>query len=226
MKPTNVVNGVKTEKNRLDIKNFTLTPPELSEKLCENLIAAASTSDAVIALDHFTERNCGVITDGVRDLLASLNKKNPGLIVFGDSRKHIADFKNMVIKCNDREIVRVAEPEHGTDAPALSLVKECGARVFEKTGLPVFVTIGENGILVFDGSCRHVPGIKIDGLIDVCGAGDAATTGIASALTAGASAYDAAVIGNIAASITIRQLGTTGTASPMQIIEAFNDMSE
>ncbi len=51
--------------------------------------------------------------------------------------------------------------------------------------------------------------------------GDSATSGIVASLLAGASPVEAATIGNLVASITVQQLGTTGTASPEQVIERF-----
>ena len=55
---------------------------------------------------------------------------------------------------------------------------------------------------------------------------DSATSGIVSALLAGATPLDAAAIGNLAASITIQQLGTTGTASPTQLLNACGSLND
>jgi len=41
---------------------------------------------------------------------------------------------------------------------------------------------------------------------------------IAAGLCAGATLEEAALLGNLAAAVTIQQLGTTGTASPEQIM--------
>ncbi len=64
-----------------------------------------------------------------------------------------------------------------------------------------------------------VPGYPVEGPIDVVGAGDSATAGIVSALLSGASRLEAAAVGNLVASITVQQLGTTGTANPRQVID-------
>jgi len=55
------------------------------------------------------------------------------------------------------------------------------------------------------------------GPIDIVGAGDSTSAGIACAVATGASLTEAAAFGNLVASITIRRLGTTGTASPAQV---------
>jgi sugar/nucleoside kinase (ribokinase family) len=49
------------------------------------------------------------------------------------------------------------------------------------------------------------------------GAGDSTSAGIACALAGGLSVAEAAAFGNLVASITVQQLGTTGTASPEQV---------
>ena len=60
------------------------------------------------------------------------------------------------------------------------------------------------------------------GEIDPVGAGDSAAAGIASALCAGATWTEAGLVGNLVASITIQQIGATGTASPEQVVRAYN----
>jgi sugar/nucleoside kinase (ribokinase family) len=63
------------------------------------------------------------------------------------------------------------------------------------------------------------PAVPPRGPVDIVGAGDAAMAGITCALCAGASVAEAAEIGCLAAGVTIRQVGTTGTASRKQIME-------
>ena len=55
----------------------------------------------------------------------------------------------------------------------------------------------------------------------VVGAGDAVTANLTAALAAGATVRDAIEIANVAASVVIHELGTTGTASAQQIAELF-----
>ncbi|MCC6447013.1 MAG: carbohydrate kinase, partial [Armatimonadetes bacterium] len=89
-----------------------------------------------------------------------------------------------------------------------------GRRLFERCGKPAFVTLGPEGILVFDRQgIARAPGVRVEGEIDIVGAGDSATAGIVTALCAGASPAEAALVGNLVASITIQQIGTTGTAT-------------
>jgi bifunctional ADP-heptose synthase (sugar kinase/adenylyltransferase) len=68
-----------------------------------------------------------------------------------------------------------------------------------------------------------IPGIPA-GEIDIVGAGDSVMAGLAATLCAGGTTKEAAFIGNVAASITIQQLGTTGTASREQLRQRFEKM--
>jgi sugar/nucleoside kinase (ribokinase family) len=58
----------------------------------------------------------------------------------------------------------------------------------------------------------------------VVGAGDSTSAGIVCAAAAGAALEDAAAFGNLVASITIQQLGTTGIASPQQVRERWREV--
>jgi sugar/nucleoside kinase (ribokinase family) len=94
----------------------------------------------------------------------------------------------------------------------------------------VFCTRGEKGILLADprlGSERtsEVPAYPVAGPIDPVGAGDSTSAGITCAIAAGASPEEAAAFGNLVASITIQQLGVTGTASPEQVRQRWREVN-
>jgi sugar/nucleoside kinase (ribokinase family) len=109
------------------------------------------------------------------------------------------------------------------DEVSLHDLKSAIPRLRQDTGAPVFVTCGDRGMLVSAPEVRHVPGIQVKGPIDPTGAGDSATAGAVLALTSGASHVQAALVGNLVAAVTVRQLGTTGTASPDQVLEALDE---
>jgi sugar/nucleoside kinase (ribokinase family) len=68
-----------------------------------------------------------------------------------------------------------------------------------------------------------IPAVPVESPIDIVGARDSFLTGMGSSLCAGAGFEEAALIGNLAASIVIQQIGTTGTANRTQIIERFRE---
>ena len=51
-------------------------------------------------------------------------------------------------------------------------------------------------------------------------------SGIVSALCGGATLEEAALLGNIVASITVRKIGQTGTASPEEVVACFTEHIE
>jgi rfaE bifunctional protein kinase chain/domain len=210
------------ELNRLDIKNHTRLPASAEEHVLRALDEAWPKLDALLVMDQVSQENCGVITDRVRARLAALGKANPGKLILADSRERIGLFTNVAIKPNQTE----CEHASGGASPRSA---EAGAReLAQRSGRPVFCTRGERGILVVDpgkGTANEVPAYPVRGPIDIVGAGDSTSAAIASAIAAGASLVEAAAFGNLIASITIQQLGTTGTASPAQVRARWKEVS-
>ncbi len=81
-------------------------------------------------------------------------------------------------------------------------------------------------MLVTDPQPTLVPGFPVEGPIDPTGAGDSVTAGAVLALAAGARLDEAALVGNLVASITIQQLATTGTARPKELRERLATWNE
>lgn len=202
--------GPARELHRLDIKNRTPTPADLEAALIDHLMSAVAEVDAVMVMDQVAEADCGVITPRVREALQSLARERRDLLVFVDSRRRIGEFRDVTIKVNRAEALAAAG---GDDLDRAARI--LAARV----GRSVFVTLGADGILVCYGETSvRVPGFRVEGEIDIVGAGDAAAAGLAASLGAGASPVEAALVANLVASITIQQLGVTGTASPEQVL--------
>lgn len=217
--------GQEVELNRLDIKNRQPLPPELENQVLENLRQAVPQVDGVILPDQVPERNCGVLTDRVRAEIAALARKHPEVLFIADSRTRIGEFRAISLKPNQYEAVRAIHPNHVGEVDR-ALVETCGRELFTRNGKPVFVTLGADGVLAFtEAGCEHIPGIRVEGPIDIVGAGDSVLAGIAAALCSGATPTEAAFLGNLVASITIQQLGTTGTASPDQVREWFGKVN-
>jgi len=205
--------GAEHELERMDTKNRTPLTRDLEDEIVARLRRLAPAVQAIIIADQVDERNCGVVTDRVRAELAALAAAHPRVIVTADSRQRIGLFRNVIIKPNAREATRAIQP-HMADALAGDDLLACGRLLRERSGKPVFLTMGEQGIMVIDeAGAQHVPAVAVPGPIDIVGAGDATMAGITAALAAGATLSDAARIGVRAAAVTITQIGTTGTAS-------------
>ncbi|MBI4532052.1 MAG: carbohydrate kinase [Candidatus Latescibacteria bacterium] len=215
--------GREHEIERIDIKNRFPTLPEHEEEIVRRLRGILPSVDGVIIADQVQERNCGVITDRVRAVLADLAAQHPEKVFFADSRVRIGEYRNIIIKPNRYEAARAIDPlwQGGVD---WSNALDCGKILHERNQIPVYLTMSEEGILLFtDEGDEHIPGVRAEGEIDPVGAGDSATAGIVSSLCAGASPGEAAFIGNLVASITVQKIGTTGTASSEEVMKRFEE---
>jgi bifunctional ADP-heptose synthase (sugar kinase/adenylyltransferase) len=207
----------KDELNRLDIKNRTPTPEAIQEHVIELLDEAWPQLDALLVLDQVSEAECGVVTKRVRDHLAELGAREPEKFVLADSREQIGLFRNVCIKPNQRELETIFSL--GKDFKESVDLLQNG---LEDIGRNAFVTEGENGISLYKLESASVvavsvPAYRVSGPIDICGAGDSCSAGIACAMVSGATHEQAAAFGNLVASITIQQIGVTGTATPEQV---------
>ena len=204
-----------TEMERLDVKNRSATPIELETRVIERLESLYDQADGIIVLDQVQETDCGVVTSRVRTRLAELCAQNDRPTL-SDSRSHISEFTNTILKPNQDELSTLVARETGSTQAAKSLS--------QLTERPVILTRGPNGITTSDGtSTWSIPGIPVPDPVDIVGAGDSVSASVTSALAAGTSLPEAALLGVIVSSITVQQIGTTGTASPDQVLSRFAD---
>jgi bifunctional ADP-heptose synthase (sugar kinase/adenylyltransferase) len=218
--------GPARELNRLDIKNRSAAAGDQDREVIARLEVLVSSVDAVIIADQVTERNQGVITDAVREHLAALALRYPKVIFLADSRRHIGLFRNCLAKPNRSELLAAVTegPRPEGSAESHADVQIAASALSQRTARAVYATVGAKGIIYADGrQSQHIPGIPVTGPIDIVGAGDSTTAGIVSALCAGATPAQAARLGCLVASITIQQLGVTGTARPIQVMERFRE---
>lgn len=221
-KPMRDENGTRTELNRLDIKNITPTPPAWEAKIIAALGYLQNHVDAIIIADQVEEEGCGVITRAVREHLAVSAAEQGAVPVFVDSRSHMGEFRNVILKPNEAE-ARWAVGSAPGDAMS---IREVGRRLQEQTRRPVFLTRGEQGQLVFSREAVwQVAGFPAEGPVDIVGAGDSTMAGIVTARCAGLSLPESALFGNLVASVTVTKLGTTGTASPRELHERLNQFA-
>ncbi len=91
----------------------------------------------------------------------------------------------------------------------------------------ILITRGEQGMTLFDrnGDVEHIPAFNRTEVFDVTGAGDTVAAALTLSLTAGGSPWEAAVLGNLAASIVVRQFGTT-TTTPEEMKVALQGLLE
>jgi sugar/nucleoside kinase (ribokinase family) len=216
------------ELNRLDIKNRTPTPPAVQDTILKLLDEAWPRLDALIVLDQVSEEDCGVVTKRVRDRLAELGDHDPAKFVLADSRERIGLFRGVCLKPNRQEALSAAGfvAEDGAD-----VLERATAQLARSAGRWVFCTDGARGILLAspqggeDTEPSRIPAYPVAGPIDIVGAGDSTSAAIVCAMAGGAGVEAAAAFGNLVASITIQQLGTTGTATPEQVRQRWREVA-
>ena len=79
----------------------------------------------------------------------------------------------------------------------------------------ILITRGEAGMSLFarDGTIEHIPAFNRTDVFDVTGAGDTVVAGLTLGLCGGGSYWEAAILGNLAASLVVRQFGTATTTT-------------
>ncbi len=215
--------GRQHELQRIDIKNRQPMPASVERAIIDRLRTLVPQVDGVIVADQVQEANCGTVTDKVCAEIGALAQDHPDVIFAADSRKRIGRCQHVIIKPNAFEAVAAVRSDC-PDEVSLDLARECGTTLHRRSGKPVFLTLGDQGVLLFASTgCEHVPAVPVEGEIDIVGAGDSFMAAAMSALCSGASPREAALLGNLVASITIQQIGTTGTATPSQVLRRFEE---
>ncbi len=218
-------NGIWQELNRLDVRTRGPISPAVTTELCRRVRQVFESSDGLMVLDQINEENWGVVNAQVRALLADLAKENPQKLIFTDSRQFLNLFSGGMLKGNRGELLRATGKVESSSNVDDTAVFDSAGQLAAKTGRAVFCTMGERGILVTRPGAKPdvVPGYQVFGPVDIVGAGDAASSGLVTSLLAGATEVEAAAIGNLVASITVQQLGTTGTATPEQVLQRWHE---
>jgi bifunctional ADP-heptose synthase (sugar kinase/adenylyltransferase) len=219
LKPRNVDDpSLAGEHERYDTKNRSATPPAVEERLLSELDRLLPQIDALIVADQVEQTDCGVVTAKIRAAIAERARRHPKVHFWADSRTHICEFRNVIIKPNQFEAVGHSNPRPGDTVP-LPKLREAIPHLRAAIGAPVCCTRGAEGLIVSDPEVTVIPGVKLSGPIDATGAGDSATAGAVLALASGATLPEAALVGCLVASITVQQLATTGTATPGQVVD-------
>ena len=202
------------EDPRLDFENYEAIDPEDEEKLLAALEIAAKNCDVIAVSDYCTY---GVITERVKERLCELAKTVPVIV---DSRDRIADFKNVIVKPNEVEAARAL----GVSASSLEEYIEIGKKLTDKTGAPAIITLGSlGGLWCENGRCDYVKTAPAKGEIDIVGAGDTFLSAFSAAYAVCRDGVKAMEFANLASGVTVKKIGTTGTASPDEIIAKWEE---
>jgi rfaE bifunctional protein kinase chain/domain len=206
------------ELNRLDIKNWTETPMSLQKRIIHSIQTLKPQLDVLILLDQVDVPQTGVATRYVVQCVGALAAADARLLALGDSRRTLREWPPITFKMNARELALLAQLPPGA---ALEQLKGAAVRLALERQQRVFVTLAEQGMMCANasGAVSYQPAFPVTGPIDVVGAGDSVMANLACALAAGATDAEALALAATGAAIVLKQLGTTGTATPEQIRE-------
>lgn len=173
-----------------------------------------ATADALVLEDY----NKGVlVVEVIAHAIATASARGLPVIVDPKFRNFFAYRGATIFKPNRRELESaLGAAVRLDDAGALpATLERLGAR-------HLLLTLGEAGMALVspDGRVQRIPTTARE-VYDVVGAGDTVTAYLATALAAGATALEAAVVANFAAGVEVGKLGAA-TVTPDEIVEAYD----
>ncbi|MBT3343166.1 MAG: carbohydrate kinase [Gemmatimonadetes bacterium] len=213
---------VARELERLDVKNRRPTPVALQAELLRRFDSCLPEADAVILVDQVSEANCGVLTTRIRRAAETAAGRRPDTVFLADSREKIAQYRQVSIKPNLSEAqAAIGDTSRGSATSGARSLRQLRSRRTR----PCFCTMSTHGMLVCDETGDyHASAFPVTGPTDPVGAGDSTTAALVCMMAGGSSATEAALVANLVASITVQQIGTTGTATPQQVLRRHREI--
>ena len=191
---------------RIDRQTSEPVSKETENEIINTIEKILPEYDAVILSDY----HLGTLTDKVIRKVTELAKKH-SIKVIVDAQKDLDRYKDIYSMTPNL-------PDTQKHVGFYIKTKEdfirAGNMIIEQTGAEnVLITCGDNGMVLIERNNKytHVPVFNKSRVFDVTGAGDTVTATYALALAAGAEPVNAAIIGNIAAGIVIKQFGCATT---------------
>ena len=186
---------------RIDRKSDDLPDLDLQMQLAEYIRSQVDTVDAVVCSDY----GDGVFMTPVIEAALSHSRSIVDTQISLQRYQCATLFTPNLPEAEKAVGYAIASPESLTQAgrDLLTMTKA------EK----ILITRGEQGMSLFSrsGEEEHIPAFNRTEVFDVTGAGDTVVAALTLALNVGASFWEAAVLGNLAASIVVRQFGTATT---------------
>ena len=191
---------------RIDRQTDGYLSPEIEEEVLKQIERAIPEHDAIILSNyHIGTLTPKIIQETIR--LANEHKK----IVVVDAQKDLEIYKNVTSMTPN---LPDTQKSVGFNIENEDDLKRAGDKLLEKTNAKsILITCGADGMFVtrVNGNYTKIPVFNKSEVFDVTGAGDTVTAVYTLALAAGADPAYAAIIGNVAASIVVKQFGCATT---------------
>lgn len=179
---------------------------ETEQKLINEIKKQIPLHDIIILSDY----HIGTLSNNIIKNIMEVAKKH--------SKKVIVDAQKDLDKYNDAFSMTPNLPDTQKHVGFYLNNKNdfinAGLKIIKQTNLDnILITCGSEGMVIVDklGNYTHVPVFNKSEVFDVTGAGDTVTATFSLALAIGASPVYAAIIGNIAAGIVVKQFGCATT---------------
>ena len=188
---------------RVDRTSEQLPDQELQMQLAEYVQSEIATSDAVVCSDY----GDGVLMPSVISVALSHSR------AVVDAQKGLERYAGATLFTPN---LPEAEQAVGYAISDFQSLVKAGQDLLKLTQAQhILITRGEEGMSLFEhsGEVRHIPAFNYTDVFDVTGAGDTVVATLTLSLCAGASLWEAAALGNLAASIVVRQFGTATTTA-------------
>lgn len=179
---------------------------ETEDKVIANIEKAIQNFDLIILSNY----HIGTLTENVINKTIELaNKYNKKIVV--DAQRNLSSYKNITSMTPNLPDTQnsVGFPVGDKDS-----LEKAGSKLLNETNAQaILITCGADGMFVAepDNKYTKIPVFNKSEVFDVTGAGDTVTAVYSLALAAGADPVYAAIIGNVAASIVVRQWGCATT---------------
>ncbi len=191
---------------RIDRQTNAPISKETEEKMLKEIEKLLPLYDAVILSDY----HIGTLTDKVIESVVNTAKKyNKKVIV--DAQRELNRYKGITSMTPN---LPDTQKHVGFYLKNKDDFLKAGRILLEQTNAEsILITCGADGMVVIepDEKYTHIPVFNKSEVFDVTGAGDTVTAVYSLALASGANPVDAAVIGNIAAGIVVKQFGCATT---------------
>jgi rfaE bifunctional protein kinase chain/domain len=186
---------------RVDRKSDELPDSDIQLQLAAHIRQQLDTVDAVVCSDY----GDGVFTAPVIEAVLSHSQ------TIVDAQKGLPRYRGATLFTPN---LPEAEQAVGYGINDTQTLTKAGFDLLALTqAQQILITRGDEGMSLFDrtGCEQYIPAFNRTDVFDVTGAGDTVVAALTLSLCGGASFWEAAVLGNLAASIVVRQFGTAAT---------------
>ncbi|MEO5820466.1 MAG: PfkB family carbohydrate kinase [Vicinamibacteraceae bacterium] len=201
------IHSAKQQIVRIDRGTHRRATAEERQRFEQAALAATASVDGVLVSDYGGGLVTPRLVAAIKRAARTATGGRPPILV--DSRYDLARYTGLTASTpNEAEAEALVGESIGDDVRVL---ERAGRRLLEETNMAaVLITRGSRGMALFEPNVptRHIPISGSDEIADVTGAGDTVIATMTLALAAGASAYEAAQLANIAGGIVVMKRGT------------------